>query len=653
MAQPNLKFKITAVDVTQKAFSAVRRSLARVSKALFSFKTSIAAVAGAAGLGLLVKSSLDSIDRISKLSRTLGISVQDLRKLELAADLSGVQIDTLARGVRTLNKGMIDFVRDGTGEALDAFTALGITADDLNGVMGDQFKVLELIADRFENVQNSAERSAIAQQLFGGRASELLLVLEEGSEGLRRISKEAADFGLILSASTARNVEEANDAFTRLGSLFKGLTDTVTGALAPAFQLVADTVRNKLLAAIEDAGGVEEFGKNIARNIIIGTRDASRAMVKFANILIGQINNILKGFDQLQSFFGTGITTAEFDKSFNDLIAQFEKLSGMNGSQNFADAMAEIKLSLSRLADPANRTAENIALVNMELENLANRNISAVGVVGALRSSLEELQSQAGNLREETLQLGTITLSTDDAFNKLLASVDRLSGSTKVLSEDQVNATKIGIDHKLTFDGVGNTYDEIGNKVTNLGERSKTAFDKYIDAANDMKSATEKMAIDGLGRLEDSFAGMVTGTMSAKEAFRGMANSILSDLARIAARKALGSIMGGIGGGGNPLGALFGGFRANGGSVTAGKAYMVGERGAEMFVPNQSGTIVPNNAMGGAGVTVHQTINLSTGVAQTVRTEVMNMLPQIQQAAVSGVLDAKRRGGSFGSAFGA
>ncbi len=652
MAQPNLKFKITAVDVTQKAFSTVKRSLQTVSKALFSFKTALAAAAGITGLGLLVKSSLDGIDRISKLSRTLGISVQDLRKLELAADLSGVQIETLARGVRTLNKGMIDFVRDGTGEAMDAFEALGISADDLNGVMGDQFKVLELIADRFKNVQNSAERSAIAQQLFGGRASELLLVLEEGSEGLRRISKEAADFGLILSASTARNVEEANDAFTRLGSLFKGLRDTAVGALAPAFQLVADTVRNNLLAAIEDAGGVEEFGKNIATNIIIGTRDASRAMIKFANILIGQINNILKGFDQLQSFFGTGITTAEFNKSFNDLIAQFEKLSGMNGSQNFADAMAEIKLSLSRLADPANRTAENIGLVSMELENLANRNISAAGVVAALRNSLQELQGQAGNVREETLQLGTITLNTDDAFNRLLASVSRLSGSTKVLSEEQENATKIGIDHKLTFDGVGNTYDEIGNKVTNLGERSKTAFDKYIDAANNMKSATEKMAIDGLGRLEDSFAGMVTGTMSAKDAFRSMANSILSDLARIAARKALGSIMGGMGGGSNPFAAMFGGFRANGGAVTAGKAYMVGDRGAEMFVPSQSGTIVPNNAMGGGGVTVNQTINLSTGVAQTVRTEVMNMLPQIQNAAVSGVLDAKRRGGSFSSAFG-
>jgi hypothetical protein len=62
---------------------------------------------------------------------------------------------------------------------------------------------------------------------------------------------------------------------------------------------------------------------------------------------------------------------------------------------------------------------------------------------------------------------------------------------------------------------------------------------------------------------------------------------------------------------------------------------------------------VPNGQGGGNGVVVNQTINLSAGVSQTVRTEVMNMMPQIQQAAVSGVLDAKRRGGSFSSAFGA
>ena len=96
------------------------------------------------------------------------------------------------------------------------------------------------------------------------------------------------------------------------------------------------------------------------------------------------------------------------------------------------------------------------------------------------------------------------------------------------------------------------------------------------------------------------------------------------------------------------------GARAIGGSVQRGRPYMVGERGAELFVPNRHGAIVPNDAMGGgAGVVVNQTINLSTGVAQTVRTEVLGMLPQIAEAAKGAVYDARRRGGQFGSAFGA
>ena len=39
--------------------------------------------------------------------------------------------------------------------------------------------------------------------------------------------------------------------------------------------------------------------------------------------------------------------------------------------------------------------------------------------------------------------------------------------------------------------------------------------------------------------------------------------------------------------------------RAIGGSVQSGQPYMVGERGAEMFIPNSQGSIVPNNRMGG------------------------------------------------------
>ena len=54
---------------------------------------------------------------------------------------------------------------------------------------------------------------------------------------------------------------------------------------------------------------------------------------------------------------------------------------------------------------------------------------------------------------------------------------------------------------------------------------------------------------------------------------------------------------------------------------------------------------------GGESVVINQTINVSTGVQQTVRTEIKQLMPQIADAAKSAVVDAKLRGGSYGRAF--
>jgi hypothetical protein len=56
---------------------------------------------------------------------------------------------------------------------------------------------------------------------------------------------------------------------------------------------------------------------------------------------------------------------------------------------------------------------------------------------------------------------------------------------------------------------------------------------------------------------------------------------------------------------------LFGGGKAAGGPVKAGTSYVVGERGAEMFVPKTDGVIIPNNKMGGGGVVNNFNINVS------------------------------------------
>lgn len=127
----------------------------------------------------------------------------------------------------------------------------------------------------------------------------------------------------------------------------------------------------------------------------------------------------------------------------------------------------------------------------------------------------------------------------------------------------------------------------------------------------------ERVQVDGLKSLEDGITGVIDGTRSLGDAFRDVSNQIISDLVRIAVRKAiieplLGSL---FGGGGANLGSLLPG-RASGGNVVKGKPYMTGENGRELFVPGQSGKIYSTGALnaaasrGGGGTVVQQSFVL-------------------------------------------
>ncbi len=96
---------------------------------------------------------------------------------------------------------------------------------------------------------------------------------------------------------------------------------------------------------------------------------------------------------------------------------------------------------------------------------------------------------------------------------------------------------------------------------------------------------------------------------------------------------------------------------AGGGSVNPNMPYMVGERGAEMFVPKTSGNILNNSQVNSMNkeqpIVIEQNLNFATGVSQTVRAEVMNLLPAIQESTMSAIQDARLRGGRFAKDFGA
>ncbi len=536
MAQKGINFKITAVNKTKGAFASIGRGLKGITKAVFSFKSALAGAVGVAGLGLLVRNSLIATDRLGKMSNVLGIAVKDLQTLKLASEIGGVEFETFAKGVKRLTDNFGDFL-NGTGEATATFKELGISVADANALSGDQLGILGLIADRLSLVENKTLKLKFATEIFGGRASDLINVLDGGSEALKQFAIESDRFGS-LNATQVKRVEDFNDSMTRLKTVFANVVNQIVADLSPAFKVLSEEIRDKVLTTIEDtSGSISNFSKM-----------AVEKLFHFAIVTVEAFEDVINGVIDFKNIIDESVTDiANFFRVFKDDI-------------------------------------EFIRTANVDFSSMT--------------------------IRLELLRDGT--------FNYMLAKKD------------------------------ANKEEEDGHK------KLDTSIKKY------------KQLHATLGRLEragDQMGGSIAGNFERAvfegEKFRDTLNAIGRDIVKIAYQTAItkplgealgGAISKGIGGISD---IIFGGAKAMGGAVQSNKSYLVGERGAEIFTPNKSGYITPNNKIGGQdSIKVVQEINIMPSVSETARAEIFGMLPLIKQEALNGVLDARNRGGSFARAMG-
>jgi len=196
-------------------------------------------------------------------------------------------------------------------------------------------------------------------------------------------------------------------------------------------------------------------------------------------------------------------------------------------------------------------------------------------------------------------------------------------------------------------------------RITEIRIRQQEEAEQIKAVQNELRD----VSIKAFDAITDATADLLDGTTSNFDGIRSAMSMFLKDLQRTILQLTLfNKIKNQIFGTNLPTASgsdifdnIFGMFtRASGGSVQKGRPYLVGERGAEMFVPNTGGTIINNmntRGIGGGSTVVNQTINVDAGVSQTVRAEIINLLPVIKQDTISSLLEAKRRGGSFATAL--
>jgi hypothetical protein len=183
--------------------------------------------------------------------------------------------------------------------------------------------------------------------------------------------------------------------------------------------------------------------------------------------------------------------------------------------------------------------------------------------------------------------------------------------------------------------------------IKSLGDDWQKYDMSVIDGLAQQISEMEKFKQIG-STIKESFSkafmSMVDGTKSVKDAFKEMARNIIMELYEVLVVKQLVAGVTGAFGKAFPVLGKALGFMADGGTMQANRPYIVGERGPELMVPGRSSAVISNDRLGGGGaVIVNQTINVSTGVQQTVRAEIKSLMPQIADSAKAAVFDAQRR----------
>ena len=228
-----------------REMEAANRRLARFARQATRIARVVGAAAAAAGAAL-IRSGLQTIDAQAKLAQSLATTTASVQVLARAADLSGNTFRELEAGSARLTRRLSLFAADGSGPAADAIRRLGLNAAELLRLPLD-----ERIARVTEAIRQNAaasEQAALFSQLFGDRGFVAFQRLDPAQ--LRQANDELRRFGVLVSDADADRIEETNDAVSRLGLIWRGLSNQLAVAAAPALQSAAEG-----LARLGEVGG--------------------------------------------------------------------------------------------------------------------------------------------------------------------------------------------------------------------------------------------------------------------------------------------------------------------------------------------------------------------------------------------------------------
>lgn len=615
-----------------------RRRFERAGKVI---GTALAGLATGAFAGW-IKESIDAADAARETAEQIGITVQAFQGLTFAASTSGVAQNELTAGLNKFNKS-ISAAAQGSKKQAQAFADIGVSVRDANGELKTADAVLLDVADKFATYEDGANKAALAQDLFGRSGAKLIPLLNGGRDSIVGLMEQAQRLGLVMSQESADAADAFNDQLAVLQGVSRGAANQIAAELLPtlndmagllieisedsgAASIAADVLGNglKLLATVALIASTQmaNLGRAIGAAAAAAAAAASGEFAQAFEIIKAVANDNIDAtetaFKRIEKLWSGDYAQAGADAAKTAGLVRValertteEAQSSAEAAEKQADAIARQVAALEEQAATLGMTSSQVTLYKLQTEGATEAQLKSAAAALKQVDAYEQAQKAAEDAaalagRVVSVQEGAFSDSSRALldYQKKVETL-REGLNSGVINESAYNEAVAGLDEQL-------------NATLDKANETKDALSVFADeAARNMQGALADFFFDPFA---DGLDGML----------EGFGKTMQRMVAEAAAAQLMQDIFGAVGKDGNRsggwlsgLGSLFGGGRATGGPVQAGKFYEVGENNtAELFLANGRQYLVPGNSGSVTAATTGgttQVFNINTPDANSFR----------------------------------
>lgn len=278
----------------------------------------------------ITKESAEYAKEVKTLASVTGQSVEEVQEWQYASDMLGVTYDRVKDSLKEITNKMQE-AQNGSEDTAKAFETLGVKIEGTDGNLRSADAVFYDVIDSLGNMQNQAQRDALAMDLMSESAQELNPLIEVGSEGLKKYTDEAHEMGYVLDNEAVEALAATDAAQQKLLKTQEAVTKQISAEYAPYMtEALGDTADfiQKIGKAFVESGVVDKFGSILSSATqileplgdltvaVLPALDAALKPVATTMALIADTTNLLVGLltlngDKIKTALGLNMSSGQ------------------------------------------------------------------------------------------------------------------------------------------------------------------------------------------------------------------------------------------------------------------------------------------------------------------------------------------------------